>query len=321
MKLLIVITSYRAKELTLDCLYSLVDEVRQNPGIKVGICDNGNEDDTLEYLANAIAEQGWQEWAYVKHVMPNRGFSGGNNVILRDALDSGEDYDYYLLLNADTIVRPGALKHLVDGLESEEGIGIACPRLEWPDGKPQVSCFRFISPVSEFINAAGTGPLTKLLQHWNVPIQVSEVAAEMEWGSFACALIRKKVLEKLGVLDEGYYLYFDDVDYCRSTKNSGWKVKYFPESRVVHLRGKSNPLKEMTAKRLRKPVYWYQSRSWYLTKFYGKAGLLAANILWYAGRLVSFLREIVGNKQPHACEKEWFDIWKGFFKKSIVRQD
>ena len=312
MKLLIVITSYRAKDLTVDCLRSLVGEVKETPGIRVGICDNGNEDDTLDYLNNAIASEGWQDWVYVKRVMPNRGFAGGNNVILRDALESGEGYDYYLLLNADTIVRPGALGRLISGMESEKGIGIACQRLEWPDGSPQISCFRFMSPVSEFIDAARTSVVTKLLERWNIPMPVSDVPTEMQWGSFACALIRREVLEKVGVLDERYYLYYDDVDYCRLARNAGWRVKYFPDSHVVHLRGKSNPLKEKAAKRLRRPAYWYRSRSGYLVKFYGRAGLFAANMLWYAGRMISLLRELIGNKQPHVCEKEWRDIWIGF---------
>jgi len=312
MKLLVVITSYRARDLTHDCLHSLAGEVPANPGMKVGICDNGNEDDTANFLNQAIIDNGWQDWAYVKTVMPNRGFSGGNNVILNDALESNAGYDYYLLLNADTIVRPGAIKTLVDSMHDDETIGIACPRLEWPDGEPQISCFRYISPISEFLYAARTGPISKMFKKWNLPIPVSDAPIEMEWGSFACALIRKDVLSKIGVLDEGYFLYFDDVDYCRSTRNAGWKVKYFPDSKVVHLRGKSNPVKELTAKRQRRPFYWYVSRSWYLNKFYGKAGLLTANLLWYAGRSISLLRELVGNKKPHVCESEWIDIWKGF---------
>jgi GT2 family glycosyltransferase len=312
MKLLVVITSYRAKELTLDCLKSLEGEVQQNPGTMVGICDNGNEDDTADFLNQAINDYGWQDWAYVRTVMPNRGFSGGNNVILNDALNSSADYDCFLLLNADTIVRPGAIRVLVDAMDTDDSIGIACPRLEWPDGEPQISCFRFISPVSEFINAAATGPITKLLEAWNVPVPVSDTDVEMQWGSFACALIRRDVVDKIGVLDEGYFLYFDDVDYCRATWNAGWKVKYFPAARVVHLRGKSNPVKEMTAKRQRRPMYWYVSRNWYLAKFYGKSGSLVANLLWYCGRVISLLREVVGSKKPHVCEREWLDIWKGF---------
>jgi N-acetylglucosaminyl-diphospho-decaprenol L-rhamnosyltransferase len=314
MKLLVVITAYRARDLTFDCLKSLESEVAENPGIKVGICDNGNEDDTAEFLNQAIKDNNWQDWAYVKTVMPNRGFSGGNNVILNDALNSDTEYDFFLLLNADTIVRPGAIGELVRSIECDDKIGIACPRLEWPDGEPQVSCFQYISPVSELLYSAKTGPLTQLLRGWEVPIPVSNQPIEMDWGSFACALIRNEVFQNIGVLDEGYFLYFDDVDYCRSARNAGWTVKYFPASRVVHLRGKSNPVKEMTAKRLRRPDYWYFSRSWYLRKFYGSIGLCLANLLWYAGRLISLLRESIGNKKPHVCELEWFDIWKGFLQ-------
>jgi N-acetylglucosaminyl-diphospho-decaprenol L-rhamnosyltransferase len=156
MKLLVVIPSYRARNLTFECLKSLENEVAENPGIKVGICDNGNEDDTAEFLNQAITENNWQDWAYVLSVMPNRGFSGGNNVILNDALNS--EYNFFLLLNADTIVRPGAIGELVRSIEVDDKIGIACPRLEWPDGEPQVSCFRYISPVSEFLDSAKTSP-------------------------------------------------------------------------------------------------------------------------------------------------------------------
>ena len=312
MKLLVVITAYRARNLTLDCLQSLAGEVQANPGIKVGICDNGNEDDTAEFLEKAIIDNGWQEWAYVKSVMPNRGFSGGNNVILNDALSSDAEYDFYLLLNADTIVRPGAIGRLVESIVSDEAIGIACPRLEWPDGEPQISCFRYISPISEMLSAANTGPISTLFSAYTIPIPVSNSSIEMDWGSFACALIRKEVLNEIGVLDEGYFLYFDDVDYCRRARNAGWQVRYFPDSKVVHLRGKTNPVKELTSKRQRRPSYWYVSRSWYLNKFYGKAGLFAANLLWHCGRTVSWLRELVGNKKPHVCDREWMDIWIGF---------
>lgn len=314
MRLLVVITSYRAKELTLDCLKSLEGEIAQNPGMMVGICDNGNEDDTAEYLANAIDENGWQDWAYVKRVSPNRGFSGGNNVILNDALNSGADYDYYLLLNADTIVRSGAIAKLVDSAEAAPAAGIVGPRIEDVEGGTQVSCFRYISPIGELIKAAQTGPITRLLKNWDVPIQPEENPNSPDWTSFCCALIKKAVLEEIGVLDEAYFLYFDDVDYCRSARNCGWKILHQPDAVVVHYEGQSNPVVENTAKMKRRPDYWYRSRSWYFIKFYGKAGLVAANLLWYCGRVFSVSRELVGNKKPHVCEFEWLDIWKGLLR-------
>lgn len=314
MNLLVVITCYKATELTIDCLRSLVGERVPFPELKVGICDNGNEDDTVQKLTQAIEDNGWQDWVYITTVMPNRGFAGGNNAILRESLRSPAPPDYFLLLNADTIVRPGVISSLLAAANGHTDVGVVCPRLEWPSGEPQISCFRYISPISEMLTAAKTEPLTKVFRRWDVPVPVVDTPINIEWGSFACALIRKEVFCDIGVLDEGYYLYFDDVDYCRSANNAGWKVLYWPAAHVVHLRGKSNPVKEKTAQRKRRPGYWYESRSWYINKFYGKTGLLAANLLWLLGRIVSFSRELVGNKQPHLCKMEEIDIWKGFFQ-------
>jgi len=312
MSLLVVITSYRAPDLTIDCLHSLAQEKKTVHDMKVGICDNGNTDDTYDKITQVVAENNWSDWAYVRRVMPNRGFSGGNNVILREALNSDDCPDFFLLLNADTVVRPGALAKLLKSAKQYPEAGILGPRLEYLDGTPQISCFRYISPVSEMIHAARTGPVTRLLKKWDVPLNVSDEPIQPEWLSFACALIRKEVMQQNGVVDEGYFLYFDDVDYCRTTAMAGWKVQYIPDAVVVHLRGKSNPVKEYTLRRQRRPEYWYKSRSWYFTKHYGKKGLLLANTLWLAGQFISRLREVFGSKQPHLCEKEGRDIWIDF---------
>ena len=320
MNLLVVIPSYRAKELTLDCLRSLEGEVDANPGMRVGICDNGNVDDTAQYLTRAIFENGWQEWCYIKTVMPNRGFSGGNNVILRDALTSNEVPDYFLLLNADTIVRPGTIRNLLNIAEQRKDIGIIGPSMEDLNGILQVSCFRFMSPISELIGAARTGPVSKLLSNWVVPMfPIPDTMIEPDWVGFACALIRREVFADIGVLDEGYYLYFDDVDYCRSARNAGWGILYVPDIRIVHLEGQSTGMAENARKRNRRPTYWYVSRSWYFSKFYGKAGLVVANLLWMLGRGGSIAREVLGYKQPHVCESEWLDIWKGLFLKNTPK--
>ena len=319
MDILVVITCYKVPDLTIDCLRSISQERVQIPDLKVGICDNGNEDDTLLKLNQAILENGWQDWVHIKSVMPNCGFAGGNNVILREALNSSNIPDFFLLLNADTIVRPGALSSLLTAARTHKNAGIICPRLEWPSGEAQISCFRYISPISEMLAAASTGLLDRLFHKWEVPLPVVDLPREIEWGSFACALIRKEVFLDIGVLDEGYYLYFDDVDYCRSANNAGWKVLYWPEAHIVHLRGKSNPVKEKTAQKKRRPGYWYVSRSWYISKFYGKIGLFTANLLWLTGRMVSLLRELARNKKPHVCEMEEIDIWKGFCQTVIPK--
>ncbi len=314
MNVLVVIVCYRAVDLTIDCLRSLRPEIETVPGTKVAVCENGTGGDAAVKLARAIEDEGWGEWVSLKVIHPNRGFAGGNNVILREAMAWPDPPRYFLLLNADTIVRPGALATLYGAAERTPDVAVVSPRLEWPDGEPQISCFRYINPVSELLESASTAPLDQMLQRLNIAVPVSDEPIEPEWTSFACALIPQLVMQDIGVLDEGYYLYFDDVDFCRRARQVGKRVLHVPAARVVHLRGRSNPVKSLTAQRKRRPDYWYASRARYYAKFHGRPGLLAANLCWMLGRSLSLAREWVGHKAPHTCEKEGLDIWRHWWR-------
>jgi GT2 family glycosyltransferase len=309
----VVLVCYRVPDLTIDALRSLEPEVARVPGVVALVCENGTGAGSRERIAEAVREQGWGDWVRLVEVTPNRGFAGGNNVLIEAAMRWPEPPEYFLLLNADTIVRRGAVAELLRALEQRPEVGIVGPRLTWPDGTPQVSCFRYRSMISEFLIAARTAPLTRMLARYDVPIPVPEKPRLVPWLSFACALIRREVVESIGPLDDGYYLYFDDVDYCRQARRFGWKTLYWPEAEVVHLRGKSNPVKERTLNLKRRPIYYYASRSRYFAKFYGTAGLWVTNVLWSAGRAVSRVRELLGSKERHVCEAEWRDIWKNAF--------
>ena len=308
-KLLVVIVCYKATDLTIDCLRSIASQIDQTPNVQVAVCENGTSEEAAEELACAIEDNGWSEWCWLKVISPNRGFSGGNNVILEDALSWDIQPELFLLLNADTIVRQGAIKTLLDAADLHNEAGIISPRLEWPDGMPQISCFRYINPVSEFLEAAKTGPITKLLRRYEVPIPVKDTPSEPQWTTFACALIRREVFQQIGLLDPGYFLYFDDPDFCRRARKAGWSVLNWPAARVVHLRGKSNPVKERTANLQRRPSYFYVSRARYFAKFYSPIGLWYANALWSLGRIISYVREKIGRKAKHVCESEVKDIW------------
>lgn len=311
MKLLIVIVCYKAADLTIDCLRSLSDEVEGLPGVKVAVCENGTGDDSVRMLKEAIDRNGWGDWVLLTPIQPNRGFSGGNNVILDEALRWDEPPELFMLLNADTIVRPGAVAELLNAADRHPEAGVISPRLEWRDGTAQVSCFRFHNPLGELIAGAQSGPITRLFESFDVPLPVSDGSIEVPWTSFACALIRRDVFEHVGTLDEGFFLYFDDPDFCRRAWRAGWRVRYWPTARVVHLRGRSNPVKSLTEARGRRPDYYYASRARYFAKYYGRPGLWLSNVLWTLGRGISLLREGVGHKAPHVCEREWRDIWTG----------
>lgn len=303
MRLAIVIVNYRTPKLVIDCLVSLQTEVEVGQHCVV-VVDNASGDNSVEQIQQGITANNWSEWVRLVPSPVNGGFSAGNNLGMKAVTA-----DAYLLLNSDTIVRKGAIASLLKAMETHPHAGLISPRLEWPDATPQISCFRYRSPVSELIGSAETRPITKLLNSYDVPIPVSEEAIEPDWTSFACVLIRREVIDQIGLMDEGYFMYFDDIDYCRMARNAGWKILHWPEARVVHLRGGSSPVKAAMAARKRPKAYLYASRTRYFTKFYGYTGLWMANLLWLAGRSISLARELVGNKQPHTCESEASDIW------------
>lgn len=305
MKLAIVILNYKTPNLVIDCLSSLQERERyEGWEIFTIVVDNCSGDDSVEKIEKCISQNQWEDWVKLVPSPVNGGFSAGNNVGIKAV-----DADAYLLLNSDTIVRPKAISTLLDCLSKNPEAGLISPRLEWLDGEPQISCFRYPTPVSEAIASARTSVVTKLLSKYEIPIPVFDTVREVEWTSFAAVLIRKEVIEQIGYMDEGYFMYFEDIDYCRRARSAGWKILHCPDARIVHLRGGSGSVKSDIASRKRPKSYLYASRARYFAKFYGKSGLWLANFLWVAGRGISLGREAIGNKQPHVCDRQFQDIW------------
>jgi len=211
MKLLVVIANYKVAHLTIDCLRSLAEEIGQVPGTHVAVCENGTGDNSAQRIQHAIDECGWNTWCTLTAVHPNLGFTGGNNIILRPALQSSDPPQYVLLLNADTIVHPSALRKLVDFMDKHPQVGVAGSGLEYLDGTPQRSAFRFPSAVSEFEGSICLGPVSRLLRRWIVALPMPNDACEVDWVGGACMIIRHEVFKDIGVLDEGYYTHYEDV--------------------------------------------------------------------------------------------------------------
>ncbi len=300
--LAVVVLNYRTGAMTVDCLRSLAAEVEE--GERVVVVDNASGDGSAEHIAAAIEGEGWGAWASLVEAEGNHGFSAGNNVGILAV-----DAEAYFLLNSDTLVRPGALAALREALAAHPEVGLFSPRLEWPDGEPQRSVFRDPTPWSELERAAGTGPVSRLLARRIVAPPVVDEPVAFEWASFAAILVRREVFLRIGLMDEGYFLYFEDIDFCRRARRAGVASLHWPAARIVHLRGGSGPVKENLARRRRQPAYYWQARSRFFAKAYGRLGLLLANLMWLCGRAVSLARELVRNKQPHLCEKEGRDIW------------
>src|SRR5262245_13532993 len=124
MKLFIALLCYHVPDLTIDCLRSLGKEIGRVPGTKVGLLENGSGGDSADRLRRAIEENGWGSWVDLTVVYPNRGFTGGNNLLIRPVLESDDPPEYVLLLNADTIMLENVLDTLVDFMDSHPRAGI-----------------------------------------------------------------------------------------------------------------------------------------------------------------------------------------------------
>src|SRR4051794_11051472 len=168
MKLLVAVLCYRVPDLTIDCLLSLSREIVRIPGARVEVCENGTGGDAAERLQKVIDDHGWGSWAGLTVVYPNRGFTGGNNLLIRAALESADPPEYVLLLNADTIVQERALETLVEFMDRHPKAGIAGSQFLSPDGEIQSSPFRFPSVVSELDGGLQLGLLSRSLTRWAV---------------------------------------------------------------------------------------------------------------------------------------------------------
>jgi N-acetylglucosaminyl-diphospho-decaprenol L-rhamnosyltransferase len=295
MKLLIVVLCYRVPDLTIDCLHSLSGEIDRVPGARVGVCENGTGGDAAERLRRAIDENGWNSWVDLTVVEVNRGFCGGNNLVIRPALASEDPPEYVLLLNADTIVQEHALDALVDFMDAHPKAGIAGSQLLSPEGEIQASPFRFVGIGSELDRGLRLGAFSNLLSG---RLEIDHTKPNpAEWLAGASMILRTSMLNQIGLLDEGLYTYFDDIDICLRAHRAGWEVWYVPESKVVHLEGASTGIKGSTPQRpKRRPTYWFQARRRFFLKSHGKLYTALADAAFLSGFAAWRLRRLIQRK-------------------------
>jgi N-acetylglucosaminyl-diphospho-decaprenol L-rhamnosyltransferase len=294
-RLHIVVLNYRTPELTIDCLKSLVNEVEALPGTQVTVVDNASGDGSAEKIAAAIAAHPWDSWLTFLPLPENGGYASGNNAAIRPVLAANPP-PYILLLNPDTIVRPGAIKTLVDFMETHPEAGIAGSRLEDLDGTPQRSGFRFPSIFSELDDGLRLGLMSKLLATWAVAPPVSEVDCQTDWVAGASMIVRREVFEAIGLMDENYFLYFEELDFCLASHRAGWQCWYVPESHVVHFVGQSSGVTDTKRQAKRRPTYWFDSRRRYFVKNYGWWYAVLTEAAWAVGFSLWRLRRFIQRK-------------------------
>ncbi len=239
----IVIVNWNVAPLLRDCLASIAasPEARLDADgllhlgtytVEVYVVDNASSDGSSRMVADEFP------WAHLIASEHNLGFSAGNNLALRRC--SGR---YALLLNPDTRVVNSALDSLLRYADSHPDVGVLGPQLRYGDGSPQSSRRRFPTLMTAFMEST-------LLEEWfpdnrwarayhlaDVP---DRTVQDVDWVTGACMLVRRDVLERVGLLDEGYFMYSEELDWCRRITDQSWRIVYLPEAVVVHYEGQSS---------------------------------------------------------------------------------
>jgi GT2 family glycosyltransferase len=197
---------------------------------EVIVVDNGSADDTLPMLQREFPA------ARLIQNRTNLGFAFPSNQALR--ISQGR---YLLLLNPDTIVLPGALNELVQYAEAHPDIGICGPKVLNRDGTLQKACKRGVSrpwaAFSYFSGLSALFPHSKLFGGYLLNYLDEDQIHEVDGISGSCMLIRRQVIDQVGYLDERFFAYQEDADYCFQAKQAGWKVVYLPAARIIHYGG------------------------------------------------------------------------------------
>ncbi len=289
MRLVIIIVNYCAADLVCECLQSLENEI-EGKLERVIVVDNNSSDDSLSRLLQKIDDQSWS-WVSVLKLDRNGGFAVGNNAGFQKVLGDGSTPEYFMLLNPDTIVQKGAIGQLLSFLDNHPSVGVVGAQVI--NGKRELdsSARRFPSFLSELESGARLGVLSKMLKKKCVAMPISRHAHQCEWVSGAAMMIRRQVVEQIGMLDEQYFLYFEELDYCKMVNDAGWETWFEPHSRVIHFEGS---VTEVNNVRKRRKKYWYDSRRRYFIKHHGVFGWVVIDLFWAFGRCSLLLRKSIG---------------------------
>lgn len=213
---------------TCDLLHTCLQSLYEDPDAQeweVIVVDNGSSDGSCGMVAASFPD------ARLVQNRENLGFAVGNNHAMELARG-----DHILLLNPDTRVEAGALNRLIHFMTENPDVGAVGPKLLSADGSVQLSCGIRPSLRTELVNKT---LLHNLFPFYKLGRWHHDKIRNVDWVMGACILVRKSVVEEIGRLDPAIFMFYEDLDWCLRIRDSGWRICYFPFSRVHHLRGAS----------------------------------------------------------------------------------
>jgi N-acetylglucosaminyl-diphospho-decaprenol L-rhamnosyltransferase len=254
--MLVVILNYNTRELLRACLASL----REQRGLAFATCvvDNASPDGSADMVATEFPEV-----ALIRNPL-NNGYAAGNNLGLRQfGFPDAPHARHAMLLNPDTVVPPGALAKMLAFIDAHADVGIVGPRLLLPDGSLDKACRRsFPTPEVSFYRLTKLSklfPKSKRFNSYNMEYLDERVQTDVDAVVGACMLLRGQAIQQAGLLDEQFFMYGEDLDWCLRVKQHGWRVVYYPDAIVHHV-------KRAASKQSAKARYEFQRAMWLFYK-------------------------------------------------------
>lgn len=304
----VIIVSYRTARLTIAALRSLAAErTGAALAIRAVVVDNASGD--LETIAQAVALNGWSSWVSLLAAPRNGGFGYGNNLGIECAYAQAPP-SYVYLLNPDAQARPGAVSALIGFLESHPAAGIAGGSFEHPDGTEWKTAFRFPGILSELCDGLHLDLVARLLRRWRVPMQMDDCVRCVDWICGASMMIRPEVLAAIGGFDERYFLYFEETDFCFRARRSGFSTWYVPQSRVMHMRGQSTRVTDLSQGPARLPAYWFESRRRYFATTFGLARATLIDTVALLANCLGWLKSLLLFRSASLTPYFARDLWR-----------
>lgn len=271
----IIIVNWNTRQITADCLRS-IQETAGSLQYEVILVDNASTDGSQAMIREQFS------WVKLIENQDNPGFAGANNQGM--AVAQGR---YLLLLNSDTLVKPGALQSAIEFMDAHPEAGLCGVRLLNPDGSFQTSYAPFPNLITEFLIATTLG--RRLINpYYPTPRpRPGETAHEVDWVVGAFMLLRREVFERVGGMDTSYWMYSEETDWCYRIKKAGFPIFYLPEVAIIHIGGAST--------RQRKPEMMARLTKSKVLFFAKNYGLRSAQWLYLIIWATYFSRELVGH--------------------------
>jgi N-acetylglucosaminyl-diphospho-decaprenol L-rhamnosyltransferase len=223
----VIIISYNTRALLQACLEAVAAST--GVALEVFVVDNASRDGSADLVAERFPA------VTLMRNPENRGFAAANNLAIRRA--RGRDV---LLLNPDTLVRPDTIAHLAACLAAQPDVGITGPRVLNDDGSLQSCGYWYPTLLDEIRVSRRVETVARRMLGEPRPFPDPDHATDVDWVDGCCLLIRRTVIDRIGLLDEQYFLYAEELDWCRSAKAAGWRIQTCPDAAMTHLRGRSS---------------------------------------------------------------------------------